>query len=145
GGTGADIKPYVVDARALAAPGSSALAPHAILADGSRSTDADGRIATYHFDFGDGIKAGPQVSPFASHIYNAGQWTLKLTVTDSSGNVSTALQEVGVAADTTVLPVTSHVYAAAGTWNARVIVTDPSGASDSATAVVTVTDAPGDG
>ncbi len=96
-GTGNDVKPYVVDARAEARPGLTPVAPHAILADASRSTDSDGRIASYTFDFGDGKKAGPQLSPFAPHIYPAGRWNLKLTVTDDSGATTTATQLIEVA------------------------------------------------
>ncbi len=96
-GTGSDVKPYIVDARAVARPDLTPVAPYAALVDGSRSTDSDGRIASYTFDFGDGRKTGPQLSPFAPHIYLAGRWNLELTVTDNAGNTATATRTLEVA------------------------------------------------
>jgi PKD repeat protein len=51
--------------------------------DGSGSTDSDGTIASYAWDFGDGGKA---TGATASHTYAAaGTYTVKLTVTDDKG------------------------------------------------------------
>ena len=98
-GASDDIKPYVVDARATARPGLTPVAPHAILADASYSTDPDGRIVSYAFDFGDGLGTVPQLSPFAPHIYRrAGRWNLSVTVTDDAGNRVVATQTIDVAA-----------------------------------------------
>src|SRR5439155_8294605 len=79
-GANTDIKAYVADARALAPPGALPAAPYVVVADASHSSDSDGAIASYRFDFGDGATAGPQVSAFASHTYRAGRWTLRVTV-----------------------------------------------------------------
>lgn len=63
-------------------------------ADGSGSTDADGTIATYAWDFGDGRTASGPVAP---HTYTAsGPFTVTLTVTDDQGLTATASQAVDV-------------------------------------------------
>jgi PKD repeat protein len=57
-----------------------------ILFDGSGSTDSDGNIAAYDWDFGDGNTASG-VNP--SHTYlAAGTYTVSLTVTDDDGDVN---------------------------------------------------------
>ncbi len=56
--------------------------------DGSGSSDPDGTIASYNWDFGDGATA-TGVNP--SHIYNSdGSFTVSLTVTDNDGATDTA-------------------------------------------------------
>ncbi len=71
---------------------SSGIAPLAVTADGSGSTDPEGgRIFTYKFDFGDGTVVGPQSGKTATHTYSAvGTWLATLTVTDSVGATGTA-------------------------------------------------------
>jgi chitodextrinase len=59
----------------------------AVLLNGGGSSDSDGTIATYDWDFGDG-STGTGVSP--SHTYAAGTWTVSLTVTDDGGLTHTA-------------------------------------------------------
>jgi len=55
----------------------------AIPFNGSGSTDTDGTIATYHWDFGDG-NTGTGVNP--QHMYNSpGIYNVVLTVTDNDG------------------------------------------------------------
>nr|MBC8233529.1 PKD domain-containing protein [bacterium] len=62
--------------------------------DGSASTDADGTIASYNWDFGDGnVAEGDN----ATHTYAAaGEYTVTLTVTDDQGAPSTAEIKVTV-------------------------------------------------
>jgi PKD repeat protein len=67
----------------------------AVTFDGSASTDADGSIASYDWDFGDGSAATGWI---VSHTYFAGSFTVSLTVTDNSGNTDTATLNISVAA-----------------------------------------------
>jgi PKD repeat protein len=71
---------------------SSGAAPLAITASGSTSSDPDGTIASYAWEFGDGSSAtGVQ----AQHTYaNPGEFTVTLTVTDDGGKKATATGKV---------------------------------------------------
>ena len=63
--------------------------------DGSGSSDPDGSIASYAWDFGDG-QSGTAATP--SHSYAAaGTYQVKLTVTDNSGGTSSVTNPVTVA------------------------------------------------
>ena len=68
--------------------------------DGSGSTDPDGTIASYAWDFGDG---GTGSGPAPSHTYaTAGLYTVSLTVTDNVGASSspaTTTASIGTIAD----------------------------------------------
>lgn len=67
-----------------------------IAVDGSASTDADGTVSAYAWDFGDGT-SGTGVT--ATHAYAAsGTYTVKLTVTDDKGATGTTTSAVTVAA-----------------------------------------------
>jgi PKD repeat protein len=149
--------------------------------NGSASSDPDGTIASYSWDFGDGTPAGAGVSP--SHTYAAaGTYQVTLTVTDNLGATGSVTNPVtvtgavnqppvasftsssvnlvatfdgsgskdpdgtvasyswnfgdGSAAGTGVKP--SHTYAAAGTYQVTLTVTDNQGATGSVTNPVTV-------
>ena len=53
--------------------------------DGSRSSDPDGAIARYDWDFGDGATG---IGPTPTHVYSkSGSYLVRLTVTDDSGTV----------------------------------------------------------
>ncbi|MFN2546089.1 MAG: Ig-like domain repeat protein [Myxococcales bacterium] len=59
--------------------------------DGSASSDADSidTIASYAFNFGDGGDDVVQSSPYATHTFtSAGEYDVKLVVTDSRGKLS---------------------------------------------------------
>jgi PKD repeat protein len=74
-------------------------APVEVSFDGSGSTDADGAIVSYEWDFGDVITAAGEI---VHHTYNAaGDYTATLTVTDETGATDVASVEitVGEAAD----------------------------------------------
>src|SRR5437867_4447316 len=58
--------------------------------DASNSTDPDGRIIAYNWEFGDGYNVST-TSRFAHHAYHLpGNYTVTLTVTDNAGQVGIA-------------------------------------------------------
>jgi PKD repeat protein len=62
--------------------------------DGSASTDPDGSIASYDWDFGDG-KSGTGQKP--AHTYaSAGDYDVKLTVTDNRGGTDSVTHTVSI-------------------------------------------------
>lgn len=68
-----------------------------ISVDAADSTDPDGTIASYAWDFGDG---GTATGATASHSYtNPGNYQVKLTVTDNRGATATTTKTVGVTAN----------------------------------------------
>src|SRR2546426_3451510 len=61
-----------------------------IVLDGTRSSDPDGAIVDFAFAFGDGTGTSGAAA-MRDHVYAApGSYTVRLTVTDDDGNVSTA-------------------------------------------------------
>lgn len=87
-------------------PGTSGTEPFTVIFDAYSSTDDRG-IASYAWDFGDGITASG-VMP-AAHTYTNGTYIVKLTVTDYFGNVGVALETITVGeagAPTAVINVT---------------------------------------
>ena len=67
----------------------------AVVFDGSASSDPDGTIADYEFDFGDGTPVQSGAADSATHTYSAeGQWTVTLTVTDDDGDTGQATLSV---------------------------------------------------
>jgi parallel beta-helix repeat protein len=81
---------------ALAVSPSSGSAPLDVVADASGSTDPEGNITSYTFDFGDGTgPVGPQSGATAAHTYaSGGTFTVTVTVTDAGGLSSTAEAQV---------------------------------------------------
>lgn len=63
-----------------------------ITADGTTSTDSDGEVVLYEWDFGDGESA---TGPTTSHVYSSdGTYVVTLTVTDDDGATSQASEQV---------------------------------------------------
>lgn len=81
----------------------------AVAFDGSASSDPDGSIAAYSWDFGDGGKA---TTATANHAYaSAGTFIARLTVTDNSGNTGSATVTVAVAdATAPTVAITNSVF-----------------------------------
>src|SRR5262249_33588124 len=73
---------------ALAGAPLSGRSPLTVTLDASGSSDADGSVASYTFDSGDGTTAGPQAGATATHVYGTGSWPARVTVTDDRGAVS---------------------------------------------------------
>ncbi|MET4136513.1 LamG-like jellyroll fold domain-containing protein, partial [Pseudarthrobacter sp. PvP090] len=95
--------------------------------DGSGSSDADGSVASYAWDFGDGTAAG--TGQTVSHTFGqAGTYTVRLTVTDNNGATGESTQSITVAAapPANVAPVSSFDAAASD----LVVAFDGSGSSD---------------
>ena len=81
----------------FAATPSSGTAPLTVQFDGSASTDADGSIASYQWNFGDGSAAGTGVT--TGHVYqSAGTYSVTLRVSDNVGASGSTTQQVTVAA-----------------------------------------------
>lgn len=92
--------------------------------DGAASSDEDGTIASYAWDFGDGTTG---TGPTASRTYAAaGTYTVRLTVTDDLGDTGTVEQAVTVAAPPNQLPTAAFTQSLSGT----VLAVDGSGSSD---------------
>ncbi len=71
--------------------------------DGTGSTDSDGTIASYSWDFGDNTTNGTGASP--DHTYSAaGTYTVKLTVTDDGGATASVSHDVTVTAPVNAPP-----------------------------------------
>ncbi len=69
-----------------------------VLLSAVQSTDVDGKIASYAWDFGDGEQKSGQV-PALQHKYRApGVYTLQLTVTDDDGATGSVLAQIEVTA-----------------------------------------------
>ena len=71
--------------------------------DASASSDRDGTIATYYWDFGDGQTASKTVGTLFAHIFTNTQsdsqvFRVVLTVTDNLGAETQATEDITVAA-----------------------------------------------
>lgn len=89
---------------AFTATPSSGVAPLTVQFDASVSSDSDGTIAAYSWNFGDNSAAGSGATP--THTFQAiGSYTITLTVTDNGGATNSTRQYVSVSeAMTTTLP-----------------------------------------
>ncbi|PZF78473.1 PKD domain-containing protein [Aestuariivirga litoralis] len=77
---------------------TSGIAPAAITLDGSQSTDSDGTVSFYYWDFGDGTGDTTGTLKSVTKTYaTPGVYTVRLTVVDNSGFRSSATQSISVA------------------------------------------------
>ena len=80
-----------------------------VAVDGSGSTDPDGTVASYSWDFGDSSALGTGAT--VSHSYAAaGTYTVALTVTDNSGAINTITHSVTVTAPSPTAPFATDAF-----------------------------------
>ncbi|MFM9919167.1 PKD domain-containing protein [Lacisediminihabitans sp. H27-G8] len=97
--------------------------------DASASTDSDGTIVSYAWDFGDS-KTGTGVSP--THVYTLpGSYVASLTVTDNRGGTSTVTHSVTVTA-----PNVAPMAAFTSTATNLTVATDATSSTDSDGSIV---------
>ena len=113
--------------------------------DGSGSTDSDGTIASYSWNFGDG---SPLVTTAtANHVFAAtGTYPVALTVTDNKGAPTTLTKQIAVTvpAPTTTVKFRASAHSAAGS-SATKSVTVPASAQVGDTALLYFSSAPSAG
>jgi PKD repeat protein len=86
--------PNVPPTATIGSSGSGGVVPYTVSFDGSGSSDPDGSIASYAWDFGNGRTA---TTPTGSATYTQpGTYTVTLTVTDNRGATGTATKEIVV-------------------------------------------------
>lgn len=101
------------------APNQVPVAAFTLSADGltvtaiDSSSDSDGSIVAYNWDFGNGESSSEQ-SPSWTYL-NDGSYTVSLTVTDDRGDQHTATETITVEANN-VLPTASARYIHLGRW-----------------------------
>lgn len=107
----------------------------AVQFDGSASTDPDGSVMNYAWNFGDG-NTGTGVGPV--HIYTTtGTYTVQLTVTDDSGDTGSSQTTAEIVA--AIPPLQAPVADAGGPYNGTVDVAiqfDGSGSTDADGSIV---------
>jgi PKD repeat protein len=95
--------------------------PVTVAFDGGTSSDPDGVVVGYSWNFGDPASAGDNTSSLRnpSHTYAApGTYTASLVVTDNQGNVSAAATQV-ITVSGTALANSVHVGSMTGSWVRR--------------------------
>ncbi len=85
--------PNTAPVASMSAAPSAGAAPLVVQFSGAGSSDLDGTIVSYAWDFGDGTTAS---GSNASHTYAAGRYTARLTVTDNLGATGTATKVITV-------------------------------------------------
>jgi PKD repeat protein len=109
-------------ANVSAAP-NSGVAPLSVVFSSAGSSDPDGSIASYSWNFGDGSALSGSASP--THIYqNPGNYTAVLTVTDNRGATGTAQTAIVVSVNPNALNAPSALTAAGGNGKATLQWTD---------------------
>lgn len=108
----AEPTPVVLNVDPVAVISPPAVAELAVTLDASASTDSDGTIASYAWNFGDGSNAAGVT---ASHAYAAaGTYTVTMTVSDDGGGWNSTTAAVTVAAPAPPPPAAPPAPPAAG-------------------------------
>lgn len=96
-------------------------APHSVVFMGNTSSDPDGTIASYAWDFGDGNIASTAVT---THVYNSGlagnTYTATLTVTDDQGAIDTESIVISVSAPNVASVFNGSVGSTGGSLSLRI-------------------------
>lgn len=132
GATGTAMTSVLVNAPPVAAifPVATITLGQATVFDGSASSDPDGIIATYNWDFGDG-SIGNGIT--TNHVYTApGTYQVALTVTDNNSALATATTTARVNA-----PPVVHIAPTQAVVVGEATILNGSGSSDSDGVVVT--------
>ncbi len=96
------------------APNSGITTSTNVVFDGSGSTDADGSIVTYEWDF-DGDKVTDATGVTAQNVFtSAGAYSVTLTVTDDGGQVASSVTTIQVVAPLSAAPMASFTVTPAG-------------------------------
>ncbi|MFD1686727.1 PKD domain-containing protein [Halobellus litoreus] len=96
--------------------------------DASESSDSDGSIASYSWDFGEGTTA---TGANPSHTYDsAGTYTVTLTVTDDDGATATATQQVTVSPAPNQAPSAGFTSSPSAPTVGQQVTLDASGSND---------------
>ena len=93
--------------------------------DGSASTDTDGTIVNYSWNFGDGSPVVSGVSATTNHVFAEGTYTVALTVTDDDGATDQQAAQV-IAPGANDAPVAAYSTQIVG----RDVTVDATGSSD---------------
>lgn len=102
--------------------------PLEVIFDASASSDSDGNIVTYFWDFGDG-ETSAIMNP--THTYNAeGIFVAILTVTDDDGDTDTAFQTISVVTGANIAPTASFTATPVSGTAPLVVNLDASGSDD---------------
>lgn len=112
------IEPAMTNVPPIALLGApqDAFAGDPVTLTASASSDADGMIVDYRFDFGDATPAASTTSPGITHIYAApGVYTVTLTVTDNDGATAQAMATIEILEPVRVPVVVSDVADSLGT------------------------------
>ena len=140
GGTGTAELTVDVSADSNIAPGADfsastveGVAPLAVIFDGSASSDVDGSIASYAWNFGNGQNGSGPTPPAVTYTL-PGTYTARLTVTDNKGATGTSTKTITVSRPPNQSPV-GNITPTPATGTAPLLVqlssagsTDPDGA-----------------
>ena len=125
----ADAAPNQVPAASFSATPTSGKSPLTVSFDASASTDADGSIVSYAWDFGDGAKTTGVTSSHQFTAAGGASFEVRLTVTDDQGGSSTTSTTITVQPQN-ALPVASFVPNPIGGHPPVEITFDAQGSSD---------------